>query len=323
MESSKNDSKQLWLAAVMFFNIMVRNFLKNNDGEFSADEKNFIQSYVQYGYLSIISGAITIVLVVLYYLYPSTLLYWIHTLSIVATLAIVIIGSIGVLSGSILYHKEGIQYTTMGEEKDKIVLYFIPLYNIITRYSTHQFNEPNPWLKESLLRWTLRAIISIGQSQILLVFWTILIVIRVVTIAAGIDILQNKVKNILQQAFTVNPEELRAYCIATIDFIAQKLQQKIIQPSRKELLLAYQKTYSHLHPIDTAIIIQYSIGGLCIIGWIRSIYQTQNTILYIPVLVIVARYIIMYKKRKHLPPLPVAREIYLFVANISNKTPTK
>jgi uncharacterized BrkB/YihY/UPF0761 family membrane protein len=98
MESNKNDSKQLWLAAVMFFNIMVKNFLKNNDGEFSPEDKKFIESYVQYWYLSIISWIVTIVLVVLYYFYPSTILYRIHTLSIVATLAIVIIGSIGVLS---------------------------------------------------------------------------------------------------------------------------------------------------------------------------------------------------------------------------------
>jgi hypothetical protein len=55
MESNKNDSKQLWLAAVMFFNIMVKNFLKNNDGEFSPEDKKFIESYVQYWYLSIIS----------------------------------------------------------------------------------------------------------------------------------------------------------------------------------------------------------------------------------------------------------------------------
>ncbi len=319
MEPNKNDSKQLWLAAVMFFNIMVNNFLKNNNEEFSQEEKVFIQSYVQYWYLSIISGCITIVLVVLYYFYPSTILYRIHTLSIVATLAIVVVWSIGVLSGSILYHKEGIQYSSINEEKDKIVLYFIPLYNIYIRYNTHQFTQPNLWLKESLLLWTAWAIIGIWQSQILLVFRTILIIIRVVTIAAGIDIVQNKIKNIIQQAFIINPEEIWSYIISTIDFISQKAQQKIIQPSRKELLLAYQKTYSHLHPIDTTITIQYSIGWLFIIARVRSIYQGQNTLLYIPVLIIIGRYIIMYRKRKHLPPLPLAREIHLFVSNLYNK----
>ena len=323
MESNKNDSKQLWLAAVMFFNIMVRNFLKENEAEFSQEDKKFILSYIQYGYLSIISWCITVILVVLYYIYPITLLYWIHTFSIIVTLAIIIIGSIGVLSWSILYHKEGIQYGAIGEEKDKIILYFLPFYNIFTRYNTHQFSEPNPWLKESLLRWTLWVAIGIGQSQILLVFWTVLILIRVITIAAGIDILQNKIKNIVQQSFTVNPEELRSYVIATIDFILQKVQQKIIQPSRRELLIAYQKTYSHLHPIDNTIIIQYSIWSILILAWIFSIYQNQNNILYIPVLIIIGRYVIMYKKRKHLPPLPLAREIHLFTINFYNKVAKK
>ncbi len=323
MEANKNDRKQLWLAAVMFFNIMVKNFLKENETEFSQEDRRFIQSYIQYGYLSIISWSITIILVVLYYLYPSMVLYWIHTLSIVATLAVVVIGSIGVLSWSILYHKEGIQYGAIGEEKDKIILYFLPFYNIFTRYNTHQFSNPNPWLKESLLRWTLWVAIGVGQSQILLVFWTVLILIRVITIAAGIDILQSKVKSIVQQSFTVNPEELRSYIIATIDFIVQKIQQKIIQPSRRELLLAYQKTYSHLHPIDATIAIQYIIGSLLIITWIWSIYQNQNNILYIPILIILGRYIIMYKKRKHLPPLPVAREIHLFVIKLYNKIARK
>lgn len=319
METNKNDSKQLWLAAVMFFNIMVKNFLKENETEFSQEDRKFIQSYIQYGYLSVISWSITVILVVLYYLYPSTLLYWIHTLSIITTLAIVVIGSIGVLSWTILYHKEGIQYGAIGEEKDKIILYFLPLYNILTWYNTHKFNEPNLWLKESLVRWTFWVAIGIGQSQILLVFRTVLILIRVVTIAAGIDILQNRIKNIVQQSFTVNPEELRSYIIATIDFITQKIQQKIIQPSRKELLLAYQKTYSHLHPIDTTITIQYSIGLALILGWSWSIYQNENNILYIPILIIIGRYVIMYKKRKHLPPLPLTREIHLFVYNIYNK----
>jgi len=153
----------------------------------------------------------------------------------------------------------------------------------------------------------------------LLVFRTILIIIRVVTIAADIDLMQNKIKNIIPQTFTVNPEELRSYIIATVDFITQKIQQKIIQPSRKELLQAYQKTYSHLHPIDTTITIQYSIGAVLLIIRARSIYQSQSTILFIPLLIILGRYIIMYQKRKHLPPLPFAREIYLFGVNIYNK----
>gem|GEM_PF-1803664 len=135
----------------------------------------------------------------------------------------------------------------------------MPLYNIFIRYNTHQFMQPNTWVKESLLRWTIWVVIGISQSKILLVFRTILILIRVVTIAAGIDILQDKIKNIINQVFTVNPEELWSYIIASLDFFSQKVQQKIIQPSRKELLEAYKKTYSHLHPIDRTITIQYSI----------------------------------------------------------------
>ena len=323
MESNKNDSKQLGLAAVMFFTIMVKNFLKENEKEFSQEDKKFIESYIQYGYLSIISWIITIIFVVIYYMYPSILLYWLHTLSIVATLAVIIVGSIGVLSWSILYHKEGVQYHTVIDEKEKIILYFLPLYNSIVRYNTHQFNEPNVWLKESLLRWTVWVTIAIGQSEILLVFWTILILIRVISIAANVDILQNKAKQIIQASFVVNPEELRSYIMATVDFIIQKIQHKIIQPSWKELLLAYQKTYSHLHPVDTNIIIQYTIGLGLIVGWIWSVYNSGSTILYIPILVVVGRYIIMYKKRKHLPPLPLAREIHIHIQNIYNKITKK
>jgi hypothetical protein len=323
MESNKNDSKQLWLAAVMFFNIMVKNFLKNNEGEFSQEDKLFVESYIQYWYLSIISWFITIILVVLYYFYPSTILYWIHTLSIITTLAIIVVWSIGVLSWSILYHREGMQYTPINEEKDKIILYFIPIYNIFVRYHTHQFAQPNKRVKESLFMWTIWTIIGLGQNQIFLIFRTILILIRAITIAAGIDIIQDRLKNVLQQAFTVNPEEIRAYCIATIDFIKQKIQQKIIQPSRRELVQGYQKTYSYLHPIDTTIIIQYSIGWLFIVVRSRSIYQSHNTILYLPLLIILGRYIIMYKKRKHLPPLPLAREIHLFIENFYNRIAKK
>gem|GEM_PF-3777466 len=65
------------------------------------------------------------------------------------------------MSGSILYHKDAIQYGTINEEKDTIILYFIPLYNIIIRYTAHQFDQPNIRVKESLLRWAIWAIISI------------------------------------------------------------------------------------------------------------------------------------------------------------------
>lgn len=309
METNKNDSKQLWLAAVMFFNIMVKNFLKNNDKEFSQEEKVFIQSYIQYGYLSVISGGVTIGLVILYYFYPSTILYWIHTLSILTTIIVIVVWSIGVLSWSILYHKQWVQYGSIGVGRDKIILYFIPLYNIVARYSIHQFNQPNLWIKESLLRRTIWAILWLIQTQILLVFRTILIIIRVVTIAADIDLVQEKKNTILEYVFTINPEEIRSYMIASIDFVSQKIQQKIIQPSWKELVQAYQKTYSHLHPIDTTITIQYIIGFAMFSIIARNIYKDGNTLLFIPLLIIVGRYVIMYRKRKHLPALPVAREI--------------
>jgi hypothetical protein len=83
---TNNDYKQLALAAVMFFAPMVQSLLHDNK-ELTEEEREFVQSYIQYGYITLITGSITIILVVLYYFFPSIILYWVHTISIITTIS--------------------------------------------------------------------------------------------------------------------------------------------------------------------------------------------------------------------------------------------
>ena len=316
MLSNSNDSKQLALAAVMFFAFMVKWLLEKND-DLDAWEKAFIQSYIQYGYITTISWIITLIAVVIYYFYPSIVVYRIHMISIVATIGLLAVGSIWVLSWTAIYKGKNSQYKKVQDEKSELILYYIPLYNIYTWYKEHKFQNPNTRIKESITIWTLRTIITLLQSNILSVCILLYIVIRIATIAAWIDILGTKIKNIINQTFSVNPEEWRAYIIASIDFLKQKIQNKIIQPSRNELVHAYKKIYSRISPIQKDIRIQYGIGiGVtAIILW----YHGDKISVYLPILLIYGRYIIMYLRRKHLPPLPLAREIQVTIENIREK----
>jgi hypothetical protein len=48
--------------------------------------------------------------------------------------------------------------------------------------------------------------------------------------------MSNEIKQDINHTFKINPEELWSYIIATIDFISQKIQNKMIQPTRQELV---------------------------------------------------------------------------------------
>ena len=313
MDASQNDSKQLALAAVMFFGIMVKWFLATNKNSFSQEEIAFIESYIQYGYITMISWVITIILVTIYYFYPSMILYWIHMVSIVVSILFLFIGTVWAMSGNVILQGKTLWYTSIQDERANIITYFIPLYNIYLRYKEHNFTNSNIRLKESIFLRSIRSVLWVMiQNQWLLIILLFLIVIRIATIGSGIDIMSSKIKTIIDKSFQVNPEECRAYIIASIDYITQQIQNKMIQPSRGELVLWYKKSYSHLHQNGHEIIIEYTIGAVWIIRlslWITNSFYTR--ILYAPVILIVWRYLIMYIRRRHLPPLPLAREIRL------------
>lgn len=317
MLHNSNDSKQLALAAVMFFALMVKGLVeKNND--LTTEEKTFVQSYIQYGYITMISGIITLIMVIVYYFFPSILVYRIHMISIVATISLLVVGSIWVVSWTVIIQGENKQYNKIQHDVAEVILYYIPLYNIYARYKAHTFQEPNMRIKESILRWTARTCITLAlQSNILSVCILLCISIRIATIAAGIDIIGKKTKDIINKIFSVNPEEIRWYIMASIDFLQQKAQNKMIQPSRNELLHGYKKIYSHISPMQKNLRIQYSIG--IIISAIIIRYYGNTITVYLPIALIYGRYITMYIRRKYLPPLPLAREIQVTIENIREK----
>jgi hypothetical protein len=262
--------------------------------------------------------------VVLYYFFPSIILYWVHTISIITTISWLIIWSISAVSGKIIYNKEMRKYNNINEDRAEVILLFIPWYNIYQRYKEHSFDNPNIRLKESIIRWILWTTITLAtQSPIISICILLVIVSRVSMIAGWINIMSNEIKKDINHTFKTNPEELWSYIIATIDLISQKIQNKMIQPTRQELVQWYKKNYSYILPIEKTIIIQYCIGTIWIVLLAILQKNSTNRTRTLPILLIISRYVIMYSKWKHLPPLPLAREIHIFMENMYEKITRK
>ena len=310
-ETNANESKQLALAAVMFFGLLVKNFVQNNKNEFSETELQYIESYIHYGYITMISGIFTIICIVLYYIYPTMIFYRLHTIAIAVSIILLTIGTIGALSESIIIHNSKIVYTKTNIDASSVIMYYMPIYNIFLRYKEHNFITPNIYLKESIVVRSLRSILGlITQSQSLLIICFLIILARIVSVASGIDISNKKYKQSIHAIFQVNPEEWRAYIVGSIEYYIQQIQHKIQQLSRKECIQKHKKIYRSLEEISISVWIQYAIWIVLLIRWWIHIPQTLYTwIVYVPALYVIWRYIIMYYKRKHLPSLPLAREI--------------
>jgi hypothetical protein len=146
----------------------------------------------------------------------------------------------------------------------------------------------------------------------------------VISLASGIDIVNEKIKTKIDQMFQVNPEECRSYIMGNITYMSQKIQNTMIQSSPKELILGYKKIYSHLQPLSYQVGAEYAIGiAIAIRRTLQIPANAYTRILYAPILLITGRYLIMYGKRKHLPPLPIAREIRQTLTNIYTKIKNK
>jgi hypothetical protein len=318
---NNTEHKQLALAAVMFFAPMVQ-WLMQEQKELDEQQKIFVTSYIKYGYRIIIAWIITIVSVIWYYFFPSTILYRLHTIAIITTISWLIIWSIGVISDNVIIKNDATKYNRIKGETYDIVWFFMPIYNIYRRYKEHNFIEPNARIKESIILWTIWSIITlITQNKILAVIVLILICIRIVTIAWWIDIRSDKIQKYIK-IFNVNPEEIWAYPMASIDFIWQKIQKNIIQQSRNDIFRTYKKDYSYI--VERNGIKQQYIIWIITLLIISIIYpHAKNRTWWVPVWLMLGRYIVMYYKWKHLPPLPIARELYILMGKVYKKMQKK
>ena len=311
--TTNNNKIELSLSAIMFFSPLIQNMLKKNKN-ISLEDKAFVAWSIKLWYLNIGLLLITIVLQVAFYLTKIWLMQTIGTVIMIILAISLVIWSIYAISGKSIFNSDKnninsdinnnkIDNNNITNNKLEILLNYIPLYNIYLRYKNHKFDNPDLILKESILRWSMFAIIFItAQNQV--INWTILTIlwVRVIALISDVDI-STTMKQKINKLFKKNPEELRWYISGTIATIFNKktISENIItQKSNYELL--FKST-------SKQIILEYAILDLLTIWWLYIWYMADNTALIFALLFITSRYIIMLIKRNHLPHIPVIREI--------------
>lgn len=325
-QTDTNTKTQLSLAAALFFAPLVSYILDRTIRDISQQDKEFIRGYIKFGYITLALWAITLIAGILKYLFVAPRLNAVYSLCIILLLGFLVLSMICILTDISLlkgseYHIS--VYTVEGNKKD-LILKYLPIYNIYLWYSVHSFEKPNRWIKESLLSWLVAIAVCMTGS----IWWTtmviILIIIRVASLVSDIDIVATKTKQWLNTLFTKNPEELWGYVTWSLRYLGLLIStlwtRQAVPLSLSTVIEQEKQTYSRIIDIDASLIWEYSIWlvGSVSIAYFLSIDMTIWTYA-LGFGLLLARYILMVIQWKHLPHLPLAREIVLLCQRIRTR----
>jgi len=321
-----NTKTQLSLAAALFFSPLVQNMLNKNTWDITDKDRDFIRGYIRFGYITLLFWVITIASGVSNYLFALNILSVIYTVSIFILLSLLIISIVSIISDISLLrwgNSELQTYTVEGNKKE-IIFKYIPIYNIYLWYQAHSFDKPNRRVKESILLWTLFLCVSIMWS----VWWStiilIAIIIRIASLMSDIDILSTQTKQYINKVFFKNPEEIWWYVTWFLRYIG-KATIHLFKPveiyTLENEIYTEKESYGHIVDIkeNKNIIIEY-ILWIIISIWLIYLIQPDFTVrtYYTGFWLLILRYLTMAIQLKHLPHLPIAREIMLLVKGIKS-----
>lgn len=288
----------------------------------SDKDKDFVRWYIKLGYITLLFWLISSATWVMNYLFALNILNVIYTISISILMVLLVISVVSILSDVslvkwwTLVHKN---YSVKGNRQG-IVLKYLPIYNIYLRYDAHNFALPNWWIKESILLRTLFWIITMTGNIFLTSSLLILIILRVAALMSDIDFIPLALKQWLNTLFLKNPEELAGYLTGTIVYLVKSFARIWRNDSAtlrlKDEIDKEKTAYSRITHVqkNPYIIGEYFLGILLVI-WLAYIIPIDFTIRTYSIwfTLLVARYLTMFVQLKHLPHLPIAREIVLLV----------
>jgi hypothetical protein len=304
----------LSLSALMFFSPLIQNQIKKRS-DISENDKNFIKWFIKIWYLNIFMLILSIWLQIIFYLTNLSLLEDIGFVTMIILAISLIIWSIYVISNKELIKiNQSQNETVLQKDKINLIINYIPLYNIYLRYKKHEFDKPDLILKESILVWSILSFLFLVSNNESIVWSLItLVIIRIITLINGIN-LWEKTQKRLNSIFRKNPEELRWYIIGTIKTIFnQKNLQENIEINKNDFELILKIEYKQ-------ILLEYIMLFILGIYLIYYGYINQNISVILSIIFILMRYIIMIIKWKHVPHLPIIKEITnLFFKNKNKK----
>jgi len=306
LDINKNNKIELALASLMFFAPFVKYNLKTRE-DISSLDKNFILWFIRLWYLNIFLLFLAIASQILYYVTNILFLNTCSTIIIIVLAVLLLIWSIFVLTEKSIVKAnvtndkwvEAVWYNNLSQ----IILAYIPLYNVYLWYEKHDFDWDNLYMKESLiLRWIFSILLAITSNKyILLWFWAIILFVMLLNIF-NVRFWDSN-EQFLKNLFKKNPEEIwwgiLWVCIAPFKW-----------GTVKETIDNQKSKYSLIFKLDhKQILLELIIAIFLYWFWVYLWIKTVNYCLIIWISLILARYLIMLIKWKHMSHIPIIREI--------------
>ncbi len=330
-KTNRNNRIQLSLAASMFFAPFVKSLIKKTHFELSSEDEQFVQGYIRLGFLTLLALFVTIASAIALYFFTNVVFLWIYKISVVLLVALLLLGTFGTLANIQILQESGesFHYQKIKNDKSDIFISFLPIYNIYLWYKLHDFDHPYRRAKESILWWTLFVIFALlTKNAIVTGFILTIIIIRVASLMSWIDVFDSSIKKHINKIFYKNPEELWWYVRWIVVFRVQKFTVKNNQKiSFKQSIQKEKETMQHLFSIQNkALLAQYIIGVILLWGWFflgsYSANQRENRVVIMTIILLWGRYSLMLIKWRHMPQIPIAKElvdagVYLYQKFIS------
>ena len=300
IKNSINKKNEFAFCAIMFFAPLIKNNIKTNES-LSKEDKAFINWFIKLGYINILLLIISLIFRILEIKTSNVVLQKINIwFLILLAISLCIWTILAALNKNINWNKN--EETNNTNNLD-VLLFFIPIYNIYIRYEHHQFEWDNSLIKSSILLWTFFTLSAIFIPNTYINIWILcLILFKIIYTIYGINFWKKRNEHI-NNAFQKNPEEIRWYVTWTIKSLFNKNWLKINIMEQKNI-------FGFIFKINNKqIICEYILLLLICFLWIYVWIQHKIYFLVIWDIMMLTRYWIMAIKRKHLPHLPIFKEI--------------
>lgn len=304
IDMNKNNKIELALASLMFFAPLVKKVLKSRN-DVDDEDKIFVLWFIKLWYVNIALLISAIIIEIIAYMASISILDTCGTVIIVILAISLLIESLLVITEKSII-KWNISESNIASDKtmvSQIILGYIPLYNVYLWYKMHNFDGENLYLKESLVVWWLFSILLLMTSnKYILIGYVIIILMTMMLNIFQVQLWQS-IENFIKNLFVKNPEEIRWSIVGV-------LIAPFVSGSVAETISSQKWKYSLIFKLDhkqilLELILMIILWGFGIYMWIKA----MNYTLIVWIILILARYLIMLIKWKHMPHIPVIREI--------------
>lgn len=304
IDMNKNNKIELALASLMFFAPLVKKVLKSRN-DVDDEDKIFVLWFIKLWYVNIALLISAIIIEIIAYMASISILDTCGTVIIVILAIFLLIESLLVITEKSII-KWNISESNIASDKtmvSQIILGYIPLYNVYLWYKMHNFDGENLYLKESLVVWWLFSILLLMTSnKYILIGYVIIILMTMMLNIFQVQLWQS-IENLIKNIFVKNPEEIRWSIVGV-------LIAPFVSGSVAETISSQKWKYSLIFKLDhkqilLELILMIILWGFGIYMWIKA----MNYTLIVWIILILARYLIMLIKWKHMPHIPVIREI--------------